>query len=42
MVKTFENRNKPFSLNKYKHKFEEYDWDKIAEEFKQQIKKLIL
>ena len=42
MVKTFENRNKPFSPNKYKHKFEEYDWDKIAEQFKQQIKKLIL
>lgn len=42
MIKAFENRNKPFSSNKYKHKFEEYDWDKIAEQFKQQIKKLIL
>ena len=42
MIKAFENRNKPFSPNKYKHKFEEYDWDKIAEQFKQQIKKLIL
>lgn len=42
MIEAFENRNKPFSPNKYKHKFEEYDWDKIAEQFKEQIKKLIL
>jgi intein/homing endonuclease len=43
MVNAFEDRDKKINyINRYATKLQEYDWDKIATQFKKQIKKLIL
>ena len=43
MMNVFEDRSKKINyINRYAPKLQEYDWDKIATQFKKQIKKLIL
>jgi glycosyltransferase involved in cell wall biosynthesis len=43
MINVFEDRDKKINyINRYAPKLQEYDWDRIATQFKKQIKKLIL